>query len=146
MDTEFNNEQQETVEQVMYPQQNAPTFKHIGIAVAVFIAIALGLGGAYILYTNYVTDHQTCTVGLSGVATNITFTGAHVDDLCKSIEDEPPSGDMRAYPLDQPQGDILCAGDYTYARYGTQFHYIIRDTNLMTGNTACTSFIKGMSK
>lgn len=102
------------------------------ITIAIVVLIFLGIVTWAITYTY----NQSCTMGVSSTAANVTFKGPQAQNFCSD-----PSGwqvgDNHFYALDQPQGVILCDGQITLN--GSTAEYTVRDSGMfdIVGSELC---------
>lgn len=108
-----------------YPPQYPPlplrkSYKGLWITLAIISFLVIVIGGISYAYCN-----QSCTMGVSSTAANVTFKGPQAQNFCS----DPAGwqvGNNHFYTLNQPQGDILCDGQITLS--GSTAEYIVRDS------------------
>ena len=102
----------------------------LGIIVAAIIS--------YAAYGTVLPISQTCSIGVSGTAANVTFVGINANMFCDT-EVQQSNG---AYLITgTPTGAEICEGDLQWQRHS--IHYIVRDTGLF--NLVGYSLCKGLS-
>jgi len=109
----------------------------IGGAVAIVLVVIVA--GVIV----YAVQTHTCTVGVSGTAANVTYSGPQADGFCAN-PDRWQYGGNHFYKLDQPQGVTLCAGQVTLN--GSTVNYTIRDTGVfdIVGSGLCKWYGEGL--
>jgi hypothetical protein len=110
----------------MQEQPNYPplplkkSHKTLWITLTIISFLVIVAGGFSYTYYN-----QSCTMGVSSTAANVTFKGPQAHNFCSD-----PSGwqvgSNHFYILNQPQGDILCDGQITLS--GSTAEYTVRDS------------------
>ncbi len=124
-----------------YPPMNQHPRTARPLAVTLLIGIpAVALG----LYLWFGVAQARCTVGVSGFAANVTFTGPGASDACSNII---RSNTSQYYPFQgDPTGTELCVGDY---QTGTIFplRFTVRDTGLLNivGTLLCKSLMNSQT-
>jgi hypothetical protein len=107
------------------------SYKGLWITLTIILIFLAIMAGAV-----YYTYNQTCTMGVSSTAANVTFRGPQAQNFCSN-----PAGwqvgDNHFYALDQPQGDILCDGQITLS--GSTAEYTVRDSGSLdiVGSELC---------
>lgn len=97
---------------------------------------------SYVVYGTILPIPQTCSIGISGTAANVTFTGINASAVC----DGNVQGTSQAYLMSgTPQGAEICEGDIQEQNHSV--HYIVRDTGLfnIVGSSICAKLSGGTS-
>ena len=84
---------------------------------AVLLCIVIIAVCAFVI--SYLQNQESCTVGVVGTSTNITFTGTYSNNLCNS--DDSYSNFYYDYK-GTPTGNEICSGAYTRT-----ISYVVRD-------------------
>lgn len=108
------------------------------IVLVVLVVVVVGIIAAAV----YTANNQSCTMGVSGTAANVTFSGPQSSGFCANPAGWQYNG-TPFYALDQPQGVILCEGQLTLD--GQTATYTVRDTGLLdiVGSGLCKWFREG---
>jgi hypothetical protein len=96
------------------------------IGFVVVFVVAAGIFG--IVY--FIRQNTSCTVGASGTAATVTFSGPDAPTYCESILRQGAVGRLfYQYEGSAPQGSQICAGDHRIAADGRSVHFLVRDTD-----------------
>lgn len=100
----------------------------LGIIVAAIIS--------YAVYGTVLPISQTCSIGVSGTAANVTFEGINANAFCDM---EVQSSNEAYLMTGTPVGAEICEGDLQWQNHS--IHYIVRDTGLfnLVGYALCKS-------
>ena len=116
----------------MQPHHRRPQFSPMLVVkvvlVIAFIAILLPIiiSGKFTYSDIFSIIPQTCSVGVTGTAANLTISGINAESVCNGLV----SNSSRWYLMsEQPQGTELCEGQYPGGN--TTTHYIVRDTGIL---------------
>ncbi len=113
-----------------------------------FIALIIGIPIlAICLFLWFGVLNASCTVGVTGYAANVEFTGLGANGACSSFLN---SDSVHLYQYQgEPTGTEICVGSYQTQNSlisvigSLSVHFVVRDTGLfdLVGNALCKSLL-----